>query len=163
MAFPIPVPLINGNRYSFASIEVRFAGRRYVGLKSINYKSSQKRGRVGGTTVQKIGRTRGTYTPDGSFEILRAEWQDLIDFLMLQNAAQAPFVGIHDCVFDIDVQFAEEGSQVTQDVLHSCVIDEIDCSNADGTDPSMMKNTLDIMSIDFGNQPSVGAISNFGL
>lgn len=149
------VPLVNGFLYSFASIEAKLGGKRFIGFKEINYKSKRDRGKLHGAASQMLGRTRGKHTSDTSFALYRASWQEFIDFLM---EGQTRFVGICDVFFEIVVTFAEEGAPTLTDELKNCTIDEIDCGNSDGTDPSMIKNSLTVQRILYNGKPDVGDI-----
>lgn len=64
-------PLINGNYYSYANIEltVPSLGLTFVGVKAINYKDNLGRVLVRGTASQPIGVTIGRYEASGDIEM----------------------------------------------------------------------------------------------
>lgn len=154
-------PLINGNRFSWTSIEVTLAGLpSYIGgpFKAINYTSKQEPGIVHGNSPRPLGRTRGQYEATGSFEMYRSEWQDFVEQIV-SNSAQSN-VGIHDIEFDITVQYAEfdpstGGDNVITDVLSVCRISSLGFSNSQGSEPSTVSCDLSIMFIDYGDVASV--------
>jgi hypothetical protein len=146
-------PIINGHRYSFASIELTANGRLYLGITRISYGSSLKPGRVRGTDSEVIGRTPGDADHRCEIEMLQREYQDLIDTL-------GPGFGL--VPFDIQVQFAEpypyeaeatttggpEG--VTTHVIRECRIIDADFSGQDGIEANKGRVTLDPTTIVYG-------------
>ena len=148
---------VNGNRYSWTSIEVVLGGRTYMGnpFKAISYNSKQEPGIVYGTSPRPIGRTRGQYLAAGSMEVYRSEWQDFVDFLM---NGLSPSIGIHDLEFDITVSYAEPNSDVLTDVLVSCRMSNLNLDNSNGSDPSTVKCDLNMMELVLGQDATVGAI-----
>ena len=162
MPIPFPTyPLINGHRYSWASIEAFFKGVPILGIKSINYKSSLKAGTVRGTAPQKIGRTRGEQDADCDFEMLKLEAMAFIGIL------GAAGVGFGETSFQIKVAYSENlpgvfPQPVIVDSINGVRIEELAASNAEGTDASMMKFTCSAMdvlhngvSIAYGNKVGV--------
>ncbi len=105
-------PLVNGKRYSFASIELRLLNKRYFGVKEINYKDKLEPGEMRGTSPLKLGRTRGKYTADGSITMGLREHDDFIHGLNIagQNAGYDAAVGVMEVEFDGLVHFAEDGN-----------------------------------------------------
>lgn len=129
----IEYPQINGFRPSWASIEIVINGKRYAGVKSINWKGGGEPGAVAGTGQVDIGRTRGKYKASGDMEIYLDEFEDIIK--ELGN-------GWQNKPIDIDTQWSEEGRATTHVQLRSVLLSEDDWSNADGTDASAVKLTL---------------------
>lgn len=150
---------VNGNRYSWTSIEVVIGGQTYMGnpFKAISYTSKQEPGVVYGTSPRPIGRTRGQYLASGSVEIYRSEWQALVDFLADQQLDSS--TGLHDLEFDITVSYAEPDSDVIQDVLVSCRMSNLNLDNSNGSDASTVKCDLSMMELVLGDQATVGAIT----
>lgn len=137
------IPLVNGHRYSFASIELRANNKTFIGIKSINYKDKLDKGNIWGTSSKKIGRTRGKQDPDASFEMLKAEGQDLIDNLTGNNADQ----GYGEISFNITVAYREQGSSVITDTIEGAMIIEADDSHSEGTDAVYTKFSLNVMDV----------------
>ena len=98
---PVGYPVINGNRFDFSSVELQLNGRRYIGVKAINYKQEIDPGEVRGTAPQLLGRTRGTYKAEGSIELYREEFADLCSDL------QALAVGFLEANFLCTVTYSE--------------------------------------------------------
>jgi hypothetical protein len=139
MAFSIQYPLVNGHRWSWASLEMTFNGLLYVGVKSLNYKPSLKPGLVRGTGSNPIGRTKGEAEYTGDFEMLRLEFDQLV--ATLGGAVR----GYGEVAFPIVVTRFEVGSPVSIDIIDGVRIDEVDLSNAQGSDASTAKCTFTAM------------------
>lgn len=137
MPIPSPVyPLINGHRYSFASIEATFNGQKFLGFTEIAYKASLKPTVVYGAAPHPLGRTRGKVENTWSAKIYR------IEFELLKATLGFLGVGFGENAFDIVVQFAELPTQpVTTDTIFGARIEEADLTNSDGTEPSIVSLT----------------------
>lgn len=158
MAFQIDYPLINGHRYSFASVEAQFNGLPILGIKSINYSPELIPGKVYGSAPQKIGRTRGKEDSSCDFEMLRLEFENLKETLGQQG------VGFGETPFDIIVQFAElPSSPVVTDTIVGFRIGKPEASNADGTDASMIKVSGDPMRVLLGGVPIATPFAPIGI
>lgn len=145
-------PLINGHRYSFASIELKANGAIFLGVVSISYGSSLKPGIVRGSDGEKVGRTPGEADHRCSIEMLLSEYHALIDSL-------GPGFGL--IPFDVQVMYAEtelyddkggapEG--VTTHVIRGVRITDVDLSGEDGIDASTAKLALDPVTIAYGDE-----------
>lgn len=138
-------PLINSHRYSWASIEAYFNGLPILGIKSINYGSSLKAGNVRGTAPQKIGRTRGEQDAKCDFEMLKLE------AMLLITTLGAFGFGFGESAFDIIVQYSELTSPIPMPVITDTIlgvrIEEPSNDNSEGTDPTMMKFTTNVMDV----------------
>jgi hypothetical protein len=141
MSLSISYPLVNGHRYSFVSIEAIINGLPYIGFSAINYKQSLKAGMVYGSRPQALGRTRGKQELTFDFEMYRLEFE------LLKATLGIAGVGFGETPFDTVVQYAEALQPVTTDTIISARIEEVDLSNADGTDPSKVKCTCSAMQI----------------
>jgi hypothetical protein len=137
-AMPIESPLINGDRYDFASIIAHINGGLVLGVKEISYKNSKERGEVRGTSPQKLARTRGQYKCEASATLYRREFDELITQLG---------DGYMEIVFPITVSYANDGQPLVTDTIVGCTINEDDHSNSSGTDPTEVKLTFDPMYI----------------
>jgi len=142
MPAPIPYPLIQGHRYSFASIEAVFNGLKILGFTSISYEDSLEPGKVYGSAPQKIGRTRGKADPKCEVEMLKLEWEQFKLTLGVGG------VGFGETAFDIVVVYAElPYAPVTTDTIVGCRITNVKDASQDGTDPSKVTLTIDPMTI----------------
>ena len=135
---PIEYPLINGDRYDFASIVFHINGDVVLGVKEISYKNSRERGELRGTSPQKLGRTRGTYKAEASATLFRREFDELIKKLG---------DGYMEIVFPITISYANDEQPLVTDTIVGCTINEDDHSNSSGTDPTEVKLTFDPMYI----------------
>jgi len=150
MPAPIPYPLIQGHRYSFASIEALFNGLKILGFTSINYEDSLEPGKIWGSRPQKIGRTRGKQDPKAEVEMLKLEWEQ---FKLTLGAAG---VGFGEASFNIIVVYAEQPyAPVTTDTLIGCRITNVKDASQDGTDASKVTLTIDPMTILHNGVPMV--------
>lgn len=149
---PVPYPLVNGHRHDFSSVEITAGARTFNGVKSIKYSQTLEPGKVRGNRSQIIGRTRGPLDSDGSIELYRLEFQDLIRVL----AALRPGVGYMEAVFDITVTFAESGTEVMQDVLQGCRIKKHEGNGQEGGDAITVACDLDIMMVLPGGVAPIG-------
>lgn len=142
MAFQIPYPLVNGHRYSYASIEIRILDKIFFGFRAINYTNALSVGELYANAPHKIGRTRGRYEPTASAEMYRLEYENLKESLAILNGGQ----GYQEVPFDIIVAYAE-GTPVVTDTIVGARIISADFSNAEGTDPSIVAIELNVMEI----------------
>lgn len=140
---PVQFPLVNGKAHSFASItakaDTESGEESFSAIQSINYKSSKTHGVVRGNSQNVLGRTRGQREYTADMEVLRIEWESFRDKLM---EGKGPEVGFGDIPFTIQVQYQEEGLPTYTDSIEQCLIDDLDASNTQGTDPTKIKLTL---------------------
>lgn len=132
-------PRINGREYSFAQVRIRVLGKDYYGVQSINYKVTKTKGLVRGNTQELIGKTRGNREYTCDMEMLRREFEQLKTDIL---AIKGPDAGFGDVDFDIEVMYREAKMPVIIDEISGSNIDEVDLSNAQGTDPSTVSLTL---------------------
>jgi hypothetical protein len=149
---PVPYPLINGLRYDFSSVEITAGARLFNGVKSIKFSQTLEPGKVRGNRSQVLGRTRGPLDSDGSLELYRLEFQDLISVL----ATLRPGVGFMEAAFDITVTYSEAGTPVIQDVLQGCRIKKHENSGQEGGDALTVACDLDIMMVLPGGVAPIG-------
>lgn len=131
-------PLVNGHRYSFASIELVINGRPISGFTEITYKDSVERGKIHGKGSKPIGRAIGKYECEASCKLYKTDHQELI-------AALGP--GFGKVAFDVTVTYGEDGEPTTTDTLVGCMIDENDVNNSQGTDGLMVSLKLNPMEV----------------
>lgn len=147
MGLPIQFPLINGHRYSFASIEALFNEIPMIGFKSLNYSDSLEPGEVYGSRAQLLGATHGKQKATADFEMYRLEWDFLIRTLGIAG------VGFGESYFDISVSYAEVNQPVVTDRLVGCRIKKVDASNTDGIDATLAKCELFVTRVLFNRVP----------
>lgn len=129
-------PLVNGVRYSFASIELDVAGKIILGAKEIAYTETLEPGEIRGTSVQLLGRTAGDYGVESSMTLYREEFDDLLDTLG---------EGYLRKVFDVKVTYADEGAPTKTDRIVGCRIKSVEQSNSQGTDGLEVQIELHVM------------------
>lgn len=126
-------PLVNGRRYSFASIEITANGKTYLGMKEVSYTDTCEPGEIRGTGQQLLGRTAGDYACEASMTPYREEADDLIESLgdgwMLK-------------VFDVVVNYSEEGAPMKTDRIVGCRIKSSENNHSQGTDG--LENPLEL-------------------
>lgn len=141
MSIPISYPLVNGHRYSFVSIEFAANGAVMRGVKSIDYGDKLTPGKMRGTGPNVIGRTRGEYDGDASIEMYRLEWENLKGGLGSQG------VGFGEAAWDVTVTYGEANQPVVTDTLESCRVTEVRTGGQEGSDPTTVKLTIDLLRI----------------
>lgn len=165
MAGPLPsfpIPMINGARFSWASVQIGLAGKKTIGVKSINYKDPLKPGKVRGTNAQVIGRTRGNYDAEGSITVYREDFLDIITYLATLIGVTSGLSpnglppGFKEVAFDITVAYSEvPASPVQMDVLKGCRITDSEMDGSEGEDALAMKLSLDILVISWNGFYSI--------
>lgn len=145
-------PLINGHRYSFASIEAVFNGIPLLGFKSINYEAGLEPGELYGTDPNMIGRTRGKKSTSCDFEMYRIEAQ------LFMGTLGAGGIGFGETAFNIIVVWAEPvaavgliPAPVITDTIIGCRVKKVSSGNAEGTDGSTLKFECSIFDVAYGN------------
>lgn len=154
---PAQYPMINGNRYEWASAEISLAGIIYEGFKTLNYKHSLKPGELYGNHVAMVGRTKGQYKVDScTGEMWKADYQRVIQAVRTLN----PSVGYMEVAFPIMVAYSESlGDGVTVDQLLGARIMSDENGGTEGTDPLIVKMEFHVMRLLPGGIPAVIAKS----
>lgn len=144
-------PIINGHRYSHASITIVAFDLRLTGILSIAYGSELKPGWVPGLDTERIGRTPGKSGQQCELEMLDREFRALIRKL-------GPGWGLKS--FDIFVEFDErhrydedaggEVEGVTIDHLLGCRITGNRYRSQVGTDPVAVSLEIEPVTIGYG-------------
>jgi hypothetical protein len=153
-------PLINGNFYSFASIEVQLGVFRTADFTAINYSTGLDVADVYGTRPQKLGTTRGRQTADGSLEMYLRAWELLR--LQLRAAGFAAGIGYGEVRFPIIVQYAEPEMPTVTDTLLGVRIVKATRSHSDGTDPLKVSLDLNVMRVFEGGDGAIAAAIGIG-
>lgn len=129
---------INGNQYDWASIELKVNGVPYYGVTAINFSQKRERGMFYGLGKHHAprGRGRGQYSAEASLEMWAGSAEEL------REALDDGTGNYGETIFDITVQYVEEGSNEKPVVvkLFSCVLAGEESSNSQGTDG--LKETL---------------------
>ena len=163
----ITSPIINGHRYSWASIEIVVNGFVYVGITRISYGSSMEPGSIYGSDSVRIGRTPGQSKHRCSFDMYRREWTAFLKTIGQSFGRKA---------FDIRVQYAEgkgnptlsaigavetnrfeedplqsyEG--VTTDAINGCRIIDYETGGQDGPEAIVVHVTCDPLDVRLGSE-----------
>lgn len=125
-------PLINGKRYSFASINMSIGIVPVFGITDISYSHSLEPGEVRGAHPQVLGYTRGEYSCEASVTFLKEEWDEIVTGTGLQN----PSVGLLEMIIPVIViTYADQGSPISVDRLFNCRVQSIEVSSSSGSDP----------------------------
>ena len=140
-------PLINGIRFSFASIELSIAGTKYVGVSEISYSHTLEPGEVRGAHAQVLGYTKGDYVAEGSMTMYKEEWETLRKGLGEGWMEKSIDV--------ITVTYAEVGNETVVDKLVSVRIVSTENSISQGPDPASVTITLKPLYIEEGSQKPI--------
>jgi hypothetical protein len=160
MPFPLPVPLILGHYWSFASIELAVVTpqglQKITEIQAVNYAPSLEMGDVWGSRPQKLGRTRGQQNGEASIELLMPAWE------RLRQALGASGVGYGELPFDVIVSYGEIGLPVKTDIIGGCRISRVEYANTVGVEASKVTLTLNVMRILEGVTGSIVAPIGIG-
>jgi hypothetical protein len=140
MATPIKYPLINGVRHSFASVELKFAGQIFIGVKAVNYSRTRTRAEVRGNHPDPLGKTQGENVYAGDIEIYLAEFNRLETLLG---------AGYGDSFFSCVVTYSANGFDTIVDTITGCTIDTTEAALSQGPDPLTRKIDLKPLKILF--------------
>ncbi len=130
-------PLINGNAYSFASIEIDVGGRKIKGIKDLSYDDGLDPGMARGTSPIPLAHTQGDYEANASMEMFRKDFDELCALLG---------DGYCEVEFPITVTYASRGMPTVTDRLPAVRIKKVDNSNSQGNDPTAVKLELAVLS-----------------
>jgi hypothetical protein len=135
----IDYPGVNGNRYSWASVEILLPkGKRFRGIKALSAKDNLEPGEIRGTAAQLLGRTRGDYKAEASIELWKREADELI-------AAFGD--GFLEYEFDITANFADRNQPISTIKVLGCRIKGKDESYSMSTEGLAVKFDLSVMGI----------------
>ena len=138
----VAYPLINGVRYDYSSIEIKFNGNTYRGVKEVAYNETLEPSKVYGTSAEILGATRGVYDCSGSVTMYKSDARALREALV--GAGQN---GWGEKAFDIVVTFSANGEAVQTDQLIGVRLKGRDASHSQGPDALEEKYDLHIMKI----------------
>lgn len=148
MADTLTVPLTNGVRHSFASIELKLANQIFLGFTAINYTRTRNRGLGRGAHPDPLFKTKGENEYSADCELFFAEFMAFIK--AVRAVGGIPAYG--DIMFDVIVTYTEVGFEPVVDELIGCSIDSTEASNGQGTDPTTRKVDLNPLKIRFGRE-----------
>jgi hypothetical protein len=134
---------INGHIYDWSSVNIDCNGRFYGGISEINYTDKLDVGELRGSGAIRLGTTRGQYSAEGSFTIAKEDWEPLRMSLTAMG-----FGGFGEARFLIVCSYREVAavSPIT-DTIETCRVINVENSHSQGTDPLMVKITLDVHRI----------------
>lgn len=139
-------PLINGNRVSWSSVEIKVIGQRYIGVKNVSYGLELKPGDVVGTHIERIARTDGEQKTSGGMEMYKEEADVLIAALAAIGLPQLK--GYMQVEFDVIINFRVQSIlPISNVVMQNCRITKVDDSHSQGIDALTTKFDLDPMRI----------------
>ncbi len=101
-------PQINGNRYSFSSIEMDLLGLTFKGFTAISYTQALEPGEIRGNSPQLLGLTMGELKVSGNIDLFEEE-----DALLIQTMGD----GFLTQTFPITVTFADIQADTRSDVI----------------------------------------------
>lgn len=154
MTTPAQIPLVNGYRHSWASIEIKLDGVIYYAT-AVNYERTRSRTMVKVNHPDPIAKTRGSNEYKGDVELLLAEYNAFQAALVAKAQAQGLNGGYGDVFFDVVVQYSENGLDTVTDTIKGCTMDSTKASNAESTDPTKRSFDLNPLKILFGGQDDV--------
>ncbi len=136
---------INGNQYSWSSIELRIDDEPFYGFTSISYSQKRERVKAYGTGAHHAprGRSAGKYSAEAKL----TGWKSSIQALREALAAKASDgVSYGNVEFQVVVQYVEDGSEdpITVEIV-DCVIASEDSSEEENPDPLKEDLGLDVM------------------
>ncbi len=108
VADPILYPLIDGVRYSWASVKLTIGALQYLGCKSVNVNEKTDPAKIHGTGQNIIGTTAGMYDADGDIEFYQAEADQIVSSLG---------TGWMNKAVKVQVQYADDGQPIRTKVL----------------------------------------------
>lgn len=138
---------INGNQFSWGSIQMKIAGERYHGFTAIAYGDKRERVKAYGMGRHHAprGRSRGKYSTD---PVKVTGWKSSLQALREALAALA-FDGVSygDVEFDIVVQYTEADESPITVEIERCVWTSNPTSEDESPDPLKEEAEFDCMLI----------------
>lgn len=136
----MPFPLINGDYYSYADIQLRFNGLTFVGVKAINYKDNLGRAKVRGTASVPLGLTRGNYEASGDVEMYLSAWAVIMQTFGAVGA-------IRQIPFSVSITYGPNIGlpiPLVTDIIPAFYLGELDAPQSEGEDALTRKMTMHI-------------------
>jgi hypothetical protein len=146
-------PLVNGDRHSWASVEITVNNLTIGGITAINYEALLDGQPVRGAGPLVIGHTLGQASWTGDFEILLEEWK------MLQQTLGPGFMQTY---FGIRVSYSARGMSTVVDTLDGCRVKSLGATAQSSSGDALVRKvpllitsgTFDGVS-PFPNQPGL--------
>lgn len=147
---------VNGFLYSKSSAEIDVDGKKFRGINAIDYKRSIAREDVRGTGSLPIGQTRGDASHEASFELVKHEGFEFINYLA-QKARERGAAGPSCVPFNIGVAWEEPGGAGTHTVeINSATYKEDSTTVGQGAAGIIMKFVLHVTKpILYDNEPII--------
>jgi hypothetical protein len=132
----LAVPIVNGRRYDFTSVEISINGVPLVGraISSINDSDTLEPGVVRGGSALPLGLTRGEYSAEMSLEMPKEESRMFLAALAATSLGTGSALGYMESRFEVSVAYAEGFGQTQTDRLNGCRVKRVDESHARGSD-----------------------------
>ena len=147
---PILYPNVPGRRWDYSSVTFTATGVPVPGIVSIAYSHELKGSAVyAAGSPQKLGTTRGQYTPSCSLDILAEEYENFIFALCALNGT--PGSGYGEVRWNLSVA-KQDGQGLTLgplyvDEIRGCKIDKVTKGYKTGPEGLLTKLDLDVMYI----------------
>lgn len=139
-------PTINGNRPSWSSVEIVASGKRYLGVKAINFSVELKPGDIRGTHAQRLARTQGDLIVTAGMEMYLLESDDFYAGLAVLGAGQ--LLGPGEVEFDVIINYRLlPGFPISTRTLQRCRAMKLDDSHQQSIEGLTTKFTLDPMDL----------------
>jgi len=127
------MPLVlNGHEKGFASAEIDLRGKRYHGIKALNWSHEVEKGTADGNGQVSLGPTKGPYKASMDFEMLATE-ADAFEADLGSPLTETPF--------NVGVMWVEGGS-TSELQANFLTVMKVESSNARGPDAAYRKYTL---------------------
>lgn len=131
-------PVINGNVFSWASVEVGVDGVDTPDFTEVNYKASQDIGKARGTGTRVKGTTAGESDGEGSFSMLKGQASKFIK--------QLGHGFLKKKRISLTVNYQDDGEdEIITDELISCRITNVEDNPKQGTEPLTTKFDIHIL------------------
>ncbi len=150
--FAVTTPVVNGNHYSFASVELDIDGLLFADVTAIDYADPVKPGLIYGTGGTLIGRTPGISKPTLSITLTRRCW----DALRAQLSDGSETYGTKS--FIVRVSYFEAklpgentlDAQLISDIIEGVRVVGPSVKNAQGNAASMVTLDTSVFKIKWG-------------
>lgn len=132
--------ILNGSACSYSSIKLDSGTDSINGITSVSFSTSIERGEIRGTGRQKLARTRGPVSFEGSITWIIEE------FIRFKNSKNGG-VGYMDIPFDLHLTVEEVDEHLSTVDLISCVFDGDESDFQQGPDGLTITTPINIMII----------------
>jgi len=134
-------PNVNGTAHDWSSVEIDLGEDAgiFVGISELTYSDNLEPGEAMGTSAQKLARTRGVYSAEGSITMLK---RDAAEFIAKLGH------GFKERVFDITVMYQDEGvPDVITDKIFGARIGSTESGGSQGADALNVTYSIDVLRI----------------